>query len=160
PASGTGTPPRSTPWPSRTRRAPCRRARRECASAPHPPPAAPLPSSLRETLLANQRSGQALRVMHVVVAIATLDAQALMVRRAVAAFDSYDLVVLDVIVELAADAAVRTDRWDDLVGDDQIGVVRRRQRPRGAGLHAFAAGDASRHSHRVAKIEHDRRVGA
>src|SRR6185312_2412044 len=101
--------------------------------------------ALGDTLLANQRPGQALRVMHVVVAIATLDAQALMVRRAVAAFDSYDLVVLDVIVELAADAAVRADGWYDLVGNDQIGVVRRRQGSGRTGLHAFAAGDASRH---------------
>ena len=48
--------------------------------------------------------------LHVVEAEAALDAQPLVVRRTVAPFDVNDLVVLDVVRELAADAAVRAHR--------------------------------------------------
>ena len=76
----------------------------------------------------DQRLGQAMRVVRVVEAVAALDAQPLVVGRAVAAFDVEDLVVLDVVGELAADAAVRAHRVDLLVGHRE----RRRRAPASA----------------------------
>ena len=55
---------------------------------------------------AYQRSGQAVRVVDVVEAVAALDAEAAAVGRAVAAADLGDAPVPDVEGELAADAAV------------------------------------------------------
>ena len=107
-ASGTGTPPRSSPWPSRSRRARGCHAHRGCASAcrrraPAPRPSSPrgTPTSasagsivksadLRHAGLADQRPRQALRVMRVVEAEAALDAQPVVIGRAVAALDADD----------------------------------------------------------------------
>ena len=68
-----------------------------------------------DPLAADQRLGQAMRVRDVVEAEAALDAQALVVGRAVAPFDADDLVAVDVIGDLAAHAAVRAHRGDLLV---------------------------------------------
>src|SRR6185312_4867480 len=89
-----------------------------------------------------------------------LDAEAVLVRRAVAAGDGNELVVLDLVGELAADAAIRAHRVHLAVGELVAHLVvveqcRRHQRAGRAGLHAFAAGDAGRLSHRIVEIEHD-----
>ena len=83
----------------------------------------------------------------VVEAEAALDAEPVLVGRPVAAVDVKELVVLDVVGELAADAAIGADAVDLAVGRVGIdaGVVehrRRHQRAGRAGLDAFAAGDA------------------
>ena len=110
--------------------------------------------------LPDQRLGQPLAVMNVVEAEAPLDAKALAIGHAVASFDADDAIVGDVVGELAANAAIGTHRRDGLVHRDQIGVVRRRKRTGGTGLHAFATRDAGRYTHRVGKIEYDLRARA
>ena len=87
---------------------------------------------------------QALRMVRVVEAVAALDAQAPVVRRAVAALDVEDLVVLDVVGQLAADAAVRADRFDLLVGD--------RSATSRAGISA-PVGQACTHSPQATQVE-------
>ena len=64
---------------------------------------------LRHAVLADHRLQQALRIGDVVEAEAALDAEPVLVGRAVLALDRDDLVVLDLIGELAADAAIRAD---------------------------------------------------
>ena len=103
---------------------------------------------------------QALRVGDVVEAEAALDAEPVLVGRAVLAGDGDELVVLDLVGELAADAAIRADAVDlavGLAGEDVVLVDQRRRHQRAgrAGLHAFAAGDAGRGAHRVVEVEHD-----
>src|SRR6516225_8366428 len=98
--------------------------------------------------------------MDVVEAEAALDAEPVLVCRSVAAGDVKKLVVLDVISELATDAAIRTDAIDRAVRFPgkhiaRVDQRRRHQRAGRTGLHAFAAGDASRSAHRVVEIEHD-----
>ena len=83
-----------------------------------------------------------------------------MIGRAVAAFRVDHLLVLDLIGNLAADAAERAERIHLPVGIGDAGLVlvqhhRRHQRAGRTGLHAFAAGDAGRFPHRVVEIEHD-----
>ena len=104
---------------------------------------------------ADQRLGQALRMVRVVEAVAALDAQAAVVGRAVAALDVEDLVVLDVVGQLAADAAVGAHRVHLLVGHGERRLARRHQRAGGAGLHALAAGHAGGRAHGVVHVEHD-----
>ncbi len=62
---------------------------------------------LRHARFADQRLGQALLVVHVIEAVTTLHAQAAVVRRPIAPLHAQDLVVLDVVGQLAADAAIR-----------------------------------------------------
>ena len=116
--------------------------------------------NFRHAVLADHRLGQPLRIVDVVEAEAAFDAQPLLVRRAVLAGDVKQLVVLDVIGELAADAAIRTDAVNRAVGftlEDVVGVDQRRRHQRAgrAGLHAFAAGHAGRSAHRIVEVEHD-----
>ena len=178
PASGTGRPLRCCPWPSRSRRAPSGRARRGCARRPAAGElerffpgrfAEDVEHAVRVHRRSRPRLGasarrisglrQALRVVRVVEAVAALDAQAAVVGRAVAAVDVEDLVVLDVVGQLAADAAVRAHRVDLLVGHGAAPTLaRRHQRAGRAGLHALAAGDAGGRAHRVVHVEHDLRV--
>ena len=115
---------------------------------------------LRHAGLPDQRLRQPLRMAHVVEAEAPLHAQPLVVGETVAALDADDRVVLDVVGELAADAAIRAHRRHLALDRHEIGVLRRRERAGGAGLHAFAAGHAGRLAHRVAQVEHDLRVPA
>src|SRR4030095_3547315 len=96
--------------------------------------------------------------MDVAEAVAGLDAQAAVIGGPVTPVDVQYLVVLDRVGELAADAAVRAYRVNLLVRLHHPHITRRHQRPRGAGLHAFAAGDAGGFPHRVVDIEHDLRV--
>src|SRR5690606_26443957 len=71
-----------------------------------------------------------------------------------------DLVVLDVVGELTADAAVWADRIDPFVGHDLRRVLGRCERAGGAGLHAFAAGHAGGVAHGVVHVEDDFRMTA
>src|SRR5207247_924809 len=71
-----------------------------------------------------------------------------------------DRVLLDVIGELAAHAAVRTHRLDFLVGDDRAHIAGRHQCARRTRLHAFAARDAGGIAHRIVQIEDDLRLGS
>ena len=105
-------------------------------------------------------------MMDVVEAEAALDAQAVLVGRAVAAVDVEDLVVLDVDLGLAADAAIGAERIDRLASSKStrlpagVEQARLHQRAGRAGLHALAAGDAGRAAHRVVEVEHDLRAVA
>ena len=115
---------------------------------------------LGDAVLADHRLRQALRIADIVEAEAALHAQAILVGRTVAAGDRDQLVVLDLIGELAADAAIRADAVHLAVGEFGADVLlvhqrRRHQRAGRTGLHAFAAGDAGRGAHRVVEIEHD-----
>src|SRR5690606_4969429 len=89
-----------------------------------------------------------------------LDAQAALVGRAVAPIDGDDPAASHLVVDLAADATERTDRGhhpvDPLRAEQGLG----HQGAGGAGLHAFAAGDAGALAHRVLQVEHDAAVGA
>src|SRR5262249_29612293 len=62
---------------------------------------------LGHAVLADERLHEAMRMAHVVEAEAALDAEPVLVRRPVAAADVEELVVLDVVGELAADPAIR-----------------------------------------------------
>ena len=108
----------------------------------------------------DQRLGEALAMMDVVEPVASLDAEAALVGEAVAALDAQDLVVLDVIGELAADAAIRAHRVDGPVGHHFGDAACRGQRAGRTGLHAFAAGHTGALAHRIAQIEDDLRVMA
>ena len=113
-----------------------------------------------DAVLADHRLGQALWIADVVESEAALHAEAVLVGRAVAPGDRDQLVVLDLIGELAADAAIRTDAVHLAVGELGADVLlvderRRHQRPGRAGLHAFAAGDAGRCAHWIVEVEND-----
>ena len=104
-----------------------------------------------------------MRVMDVVEAEAALDAEPVVIGRAVAALGIDHLLVLDLIGDLAADAAIRAQRVDLAVGIGDAGLLlvehhRRHQRAGRAGLHAFAAGDAGGLAHRIVEVEHDLRT--
>ena len=72
-----------------------------------------------------------------------------MIGGTVATLDMDDAIVLDVIGQLAADAAIWTDRGHGLIRHDEIGIVRRGKRAGRTRLHAFAAGYARRLAHRI-----------
>ena len=112
-------------------------------------------TALRGARTANQRHGQALRMPRVIESVAALDAQARVVGRAVAALDVEDAVVLDMILELTAHAAVWTERFDGLIGHGHRHFARRHQSPGRAGLHALAAADAGGGTHGIVHVEHD-----
>src|SRR5262249_36940935 len=78
----------------------------------------------------------------------------------VAATDVEELVILDVVRELAPHAAIRAYAVHLPVRElgAHICLVEQRRRHQRAGwadLHAFAAGDAGRLPHRVVETEHD-----
>ena len=109
----------------------------------------------RRVFPADQRRRQPVPVIHVVEAEAALDAEPAVVGRAVLAVDPEDLVVLDVEGELAADAAVGADAVDLLGGLLLADLLGGHQRAGGAGLDAFAAGDAGALAHRIVEVEDD-----
>src|SRR6202012_3782402 len=103
------------------------------------------------------------RVADIVVAEAALDAEALMIGRAVAAVHVEDLVVLDLVGELTADAAERAEAVDLAVGPFGANLLlvqhgRRHQGAGRAGLDAFAASNAGALAHQIVEIEDDLRV--
>src|ERR1700722_19622892 len=115
---------------------------------------------LLDTRQAHQRLGQTVGVMDVVETKAAFDAKSVVVSRAIAAFSVDDLLVLDFVGDLAADAAIRAKRIDLAVRIGDAGLVlvkhhRWHQRAGRASLDAFAAGHAGRFPHRIVKVEHD-----
>src|SRR6266404_786125 len=101
-----------------------------------------------------------MRMVDVVETKTALDAEAVVVGRAVAALGVNDLLVLDLIGDLTADAAEWAERVHLLVGIGDAGLVlvqhhRGHQRAGRASLHAFATGDAGRLTHGVVEVEHD-----
>ena len=103
----------------------------------------------------DQGLGQSLRVVGIVKAIATFDAQTLMVGRAVPTFDKNNFFIFHVVGQLATHTTKRADRGDLLVGHAQRCVTRRHQCASRAGLHAFAAGDTGRRSHVVVHVKNN-----
>src|SRR5437879_4520160 len=96
----------------------------------------------------------------IVEAETALYAEPVLIRRSVAAVDRNDLVILDLVGELAADTAIGADAVDfavGCVGVDALGIdlARGHQRAGRAGLDAFAAGDAGAVAHRVIEVEDD-----
>ena len=113
---------------------------------------------LFQTFPSDERLGQAVRMADIVEPEPALDAQPLLVCRAVAAVDELDAPFLDLVSDLAADAAVGADGIHLLVDRSAIlGVAQRRGRegPCRAGLDAFAASDACAFAHRIVKVEYD-----
>src|SRR4051812_37270743 len=101
-----------------------------------------------------------MRMAHIVEAETALDAKPVLVCGAVAAADVEQLVVLDVVGELTADAAIGTHAVDGAVRilRTHVRVIdqgSRHQCAGRAGLHAFAAGDAGRRTHRIVEVEYD-----
>src|SRR5262249_48740879 len=94
---------------------------------------------LRHARLADERLRQPVAMLHVVEAVAALHAETGRVRRAVTAFNVENLVALDVVRELTADAAVRTDGVDRFVRRDLPDLTCRHQRAGRTRLHALAA---------------------
>ena len=97
---------------------------------------------------------------HIVEAEAAFDAEPILVRGTVTTADIEQLVVLDVVGELAADAAIGAHAVDRAIRilRAHVGFVHqggRHERAGRASLHAFAAGDAGRGPHRVIEVEHD-----
>ena len=95
----------------------------------------------------HQRLGQPMRMMDVVEAETAFDAEPVVVGRPVAALGVDDLLVLDLIGDLAADAAERTQRVDLAVRIGDAGLVRHRASPRAS----------ARRSGRPARIRRRRR---
>ena len=109
---------------------------------------------------ANERLRQPVRVVDIIEAEAAFDAEPVLIRRPVAAFRIDDLLVLDVVGHLAADAAIGAKRIDLAVGPDGARLLlveegRGHQGAGRAGLHALPASDAGRFPHRVVEVEHD-----
>ena len=86
-------------------------------------------SCFGDPVLADQRLGQPVRVVDVVEAEAALDAEPVVVGRPVLAVDRDDAVVLDLIGQLAADAAIGADAVDLAVGRVGVDAVARRPAP-------------------------------
>ena len=81
---------------------------------------------LRDAVLADQRLGQPVGMVHIVEAEAALDAEPVVVGRPVLALDRDDVVVLDLVGQLAADAAIGADAVDLAVGGVGEDAVLRR----------------------------------
>src|SRR5262245_20282523 len=110
---------------------------------------------------ANQGFGETMRMMHVIEAEAAFHAEPIAVRGTIAAVDMQDFVVLDLVGDLATDAAIWADALDLAImparkhSGGGIDQGRRHQRAGRASLDALPAGDASRAAHRVVHVEHD-----
>ena len=114
-------------------------------------------------LAPDQRHRQALRRRRVVPAVAALHAQPAVVARLLAPLGERDRAALlvDVVGERAADAAVRADGIDRLEllarADRHVADRLVDQRARRARGHALAARDAARLPHRIVQVERDPR---
>ena len=97
---------------------------------------------------------------NVIMPEAPLDAEAILVRRAIAPIDADDGLVLHGHFRQASDAAIGADRIHLAIRHDDAarrrGVHQRflEQRAGRAGLHAFATTDAGGSADRISKIEH------
>ena len=117
---------------------------------------------LRRVVTAHKRPGEPVGVRDVVEAEAPLDAEALLVRRPVAAIDGRDPFALDAVRDLTPDPAVRAYALDlpqvePPVHPRLVHERRLHERPRRTRLHALAAGDAGALPHRVVEVEDDAR---
>ena len=115
---------------------------------------------LRHTFLADHRLQKALRIGDIVEAEAAFHAKTVRICRAVLTHDRNDLVVLDLVGELTANAAIGAHTVDLAVRLAIVDVAfvhhgRWHQRAGRTGLHAFAARNARRVAHRIVEIEHD-----
>ena len=120
----------------------------------------PLVRNLRHAIPADHRLQQTFRVVHVVEAETALHAEPILIGRTVAAGHVQQLVVLDMIGELAADAAIGAHAVHGAIrkAGAHIGGIHQTGRHQGAGrtgLHAFAASHAGRRPHRIVEVEHD-----
>ena len=112
------------------------------------------------TGLADQWHRQTLRAVGIVKSKPALDTQTAVVSRAIASVHANDQVVLDVVSEQATDTTKRTNGVHFFVDNLGAQLCFWHQRPRGAGLHAFAARHAGAVTHGVVQIEHDLAVAA
>src|SRR6185503_5232277 len=110
---------------------------------------------LRHARLPDERLREPMPMLHVVEAVAAFHTEPARICRTVAALDVENRVALDVVRELAADAAVRAHGVDLLVDFDCANRARGHERAGRARLHALAAGDARRVAHRIVEVEHD-----
>ena len=111
---------------------------------------------LGNPLLADERDGQAVFVVRVVVTVPALDAEPAVVDRAFPAGDADDPVVLDVIGDRATDAAIGTNRVHRPGGLRPLRHQRfLGQGPGRTGRGAFAARHARGRSHGQVEIESD-----
>src|ERR1700678_2559645 len=97
-------------------------------------------------------------MLDVIEAVAPFDAQTVRIRGSVLSLHIEDFVVLDVVRQLAADAAIRANRIDFLVHDDFANRASGHQSSGGTCLDALPAGHASGITHRIVQIEYDLRV--
>ena len=109
---------------------------------------------------AHQRHGQPVRVVGVIEPETPLDTEPAVVRRASATLHTVDALVLHVVGELTAHAAVWADGIDLPFGHAGVGAVGRSNGPGRAGLHAFATGHAGALTHRVTLVEDDLHLSA
>src|SRR5262249_33160706 len=112
-----------------------------------------------DTIAADERPLQAIGMVHIVEPEPALDAKPVGVGWAIAAIDVEDLLVLDVDLGLAADAAVGAQRVDRarLVVDAPAGTIKQallHQRAGWAHLHALTTGNAGRAAHAFVEVEH------
>src|SRR6185312_11562027 len=99
-------------------------------------------------------------MMDVVETEAPFDAQPVVIGGTVTPFGIDDLLVLHLIGNLAADAAIRAQRVDFAVRIHGAGLILvevgcRHERAGRTGLHALAAGYARGASHRIVEVKHD-----
>src|SRR5262245_26408239 len=119
---------------------------------------------LGNACLTDQGDGQALRVVDVVKAKPSLDAETVVVGRAIAAVGVEEPVPLDVEGQLAAYPTIGAEAFHIAVVplSEDPALVQTRRGHEGAGrtgLDAFAAGDAGALTHRVVKVEDNSLVG-
>ena len=109
---------------------------------------------------ADQGHRQPVGMGHVVEAEAALDAEPVLVGRPGPALDGGDFAGADPVGHLAADAAIGADAVHlvQVIGQADAPIVEQggfHEGAGGAGLHAFAAGDAGAHPHGVVEIKDD-----
>src|SRR6187549_2993599 len=120
--------------------------------------------TLGQARLPYERLHQTLRIGDVIKAEPSLYTEAVLVGGTVSPLHKGDFIVVDLVSDLTTDTAVwayrvyfALDLPAAMLGD---GVDNRlwHQRASWARLHAFAAGDAGRKTHRIIKVEHGFRV--
>jgi len=94
-------------------------------------------------------------VINIIKSVATLDAESTEVGRAVASFDTQNLVVFDMVSQQATNTAIGANRVNFAVRFNRMCSAGITKRAGGAGGNAFTAGHAGTFAHRVAEIEYD-----
>ena len=93
-------------------------------------------------------------MIDIVETITSLDTEPAEISRTITAFDTQDLVVLDVISQQATDPTIGTYRVNLAIGFDQVRASRVAQRTGRASRDAFATGNAGTLAHWIAEIEY------